>query len=208
MQSFARFFRRRAGNSKEKENNIVMKTLIIFGGARENGKTMQMVNYFLERLGGEQQRLDCYSLKISPCMDCRRCQTQNNCAIHDDMQKYYELIDEADNIVFAAPIYFYSTPGPMKVFIDRLQLYWASRIRKDRGNYPRKTGTILLSAGAPDFKDQFTAALLEINAVFHELNVENVGTVLMGSADRTELSDRTEIIEQLDQAAGKMKRGR
>ena len=183
-----------------------MKTLIIFGGARKRGKTMQMVDYFLEQLGGEQQRLDCYSLKISPCMDCRRCQTQNTCAIQDDMQKYYKWINEADNIVFATPIYFFSTPGPMKIFIDRLQVYWASRIRKDGENYSIKKGVILLSGGAPDFKDQFTAALLEINAVFHELNVENVGTVLMGNADKTVLCDRAEILEQLDQAAQKMKK--
>ncbi|MEL7608695.1 MAG: flavodoxin family protein [Bacillota bacterium] len=118
-----------------------MKTLIIFGGARKKGKTMQMVGHFLERVGTEQRMLDCYSLRISPCRDCRRCQTQNACAIHDDMQQYYQLIDEADNIVFAAPVYFYSTPGPMKVFIDRLQLYWASGIRKDRGKLSPQKGS-------------------------------------------------------------------
>ncbi len=182
-----------------------MKTLVIFGGARKRGKTMQMVDYFLERIGGDQQRLDCYSLKISPCMDCRRCQTQNNCAIRDDMQEYYKLIDEADNIVFASPIYFYSTPGPMKIFIDRLQLYWASCVRNDGEQYSRKKGAILLSAGAPDLENQFGGALLEISAVFHELNVENVGTILMGNADRTDFYGRNEIHEQLDQAAQRMK---
>ena len=166
-----------------------------------------MVDYFLEKLGGDQQRLDCYSLKISPCMDCRRCQTQNTCAIRDDMQKYYKLIDEADNIVFASPIYFYSTPGPMKIFIDRLQLYWASCVRNDREYYSRKKGAILLSAGAYDLENQFDGALLEIKAVFHDMNVENVGTILMGNADRTNVCDRNEILEQLGQAAQKMKGG-
>lgn len=39
------------------------------------------------------------------------------------------------------------------------------------------------------------------------MNVENIGTVLMGNADRTELSDRADILEQLEQVAEKMKKG-
>lgn len=182
-----------------------MKTLVLFGGARKNGQTMRMLEHFLARLGGEQERLYCYALHISPCVDCRHCQTEKACAIRDDMQEYYKKIDAADNIVFATPVYFFGVPGPLKTLIDRLQVYWSGTVRGDKDTYPPKKAAILLSAGARPFPDQFTAALLEINAALRELNAENLGEVLLPDSDRTGIADRPDLTDALDRLADAMK---
>jgi multimeric flavodoxin WrbA len=39
------------------------------------------------------------------------------------MKKLYNLVEEADGIIFVTPIYWYNVPGPLKNFIDRLTVF-------------------------------------------------------------------------------------
>ena len=48
-----------------------------------------------------------YFCNIKPCVDCRYCWTRPTCSINDDMQNVILMINEADNIVIASPLYFF-----------------------------------------------------------------------------------------------------
>mgnify|MGYP000273116451 CR=1 FL=1 len=92
-----------------------MKTLVITGAARKNGHTNQMVKLFLDTLGGEYTIIDAYRAEnIAPCKDCRYCWHKKGCSIHDGMDEVYRLLEEADNVVLASPMYFHSITGKMK----------------------------------------------------------------------------------------------
>ena len=83
-----------------------MKTLVITGAARKNGHTNQMVQLFLDTLGGEYTIIDAYRAEnIAPCKDCRYCWHKKGCSIHDGMDEVYRLLEEADNVVLASPMY-------------------------------------------------------------------------------------------------------
>ena len=71
-----------------------MKTLVIFGAARQKGHTKQMVDLFLEHLDGEKEIIDAYRTDVKPCMDCRYCWKTKACAIKDGMQEIYQKIEE------------------------------------------------------------------------------------------------------------------
>ena len=99
-----------------------MKTLVITGAARKNGHTNQMVQLFLDTLGGEYTIIDAYRAEnIAPCKDCRYCWHKKGCSIHDGMDEVYRLLEEADNVVLASPMYFHSVTGKLKALIDRFQ---------------------------------------------------------------------------------------
>ena len=70
-----------------------MKTLVIFGAARQKGHTKQMVDLFLEHLDGEKEIIDAYRTDVKPCMDCRYCWKTKACAIKDGMQEIYQKIE-------------------------------------------------------------------------------------------------------------------
>lgn len=175
-----------------------MKTLVFFGGARKKGNTMKMVDFLLDRIEGEKEIIYCYDLKVSPCIDCRYCLKHNTCSIKDGMIEIYAKIEEADNIILAAPTYLYGAPGPMKVMLDRFQVYWAQVIRGDKPEVFVKKGVILVSGGGPRFENQFTGIGLELADSLHVCNVTEVGRVLMDDADRMKsLDERPEIKEEL-----------
>ena len=53
------------------------------------------------------------------------------CAIDDDMQEIYELIDAADEITVVSPVYFAGPPSQLKALLDRLQPYYWTNARAE-----------------------------------------------------------------------------
>jgi len=108
-----------------------MKTLIINGSPRKNGNTVTLLNELKKHLNGEVFQVDTYYANSAPCNDCRHCWTNAECIIKDEMQDVYKMIDEADNIVIASPIYMGNLTGSLLNWASRLQYFWVSRrIRK------------------------------------------------------------------------------
>lgn len=182
-----------------------MQTLIFFGAARKNGHAKQMLDLFCKHLDGGREIIDAYrETNIAPCKDCRYCWKVRECAIKDDMQKWYKKIDESDRIVIASPIYFHSFPGPLKVVFDRLQVYWASKVRRDREKTSPKHGAILMVGGAPEYKNQFLGAQLTAEGVLADLNAHSLGTVCMPNSDHDSLTARPDIAKQIIALAEQM----
>lgn len=179
-----------------------MKILAFFGGARKKGNTMAMLNYLLDQLDGEKEIINCYSLSVSPCIDCRYCLKHRACSIKDGMVDIYKKVDEADIIIFASPVYIFGVPGPMKVMLDRFQVFWASIVRGDKPEKYDKKGAFIMSGGGPLFENQFTAGSLELSEALEISNVEKVGQVLMDDADIVKnLDQRPEIKKEIDEIA-------
>lgn len=181
-----------------------MKTLIFFGAARLKGHTKEMVDVLASHLEGEVEIIDCYRTSVAPCKDCRFCWHKKGCSIKDDMQEIYKKIDEADNIVMASPMYFHTVTGPMKVMIDRMQIYWASHVRKDKPEQPIKKGGIIMVGGAPDFEIQFNAGKQVLTSLLADLDATCEGIVTFANSDHEKIQDRPQVIEGLKALANKL----
>lgn len=181
-----------------------MKTLIFFGAARKEGNTKELINTFISELDGEVEIIDAYRTEVAPCNDCRYCWYKRGCSIKDTMQDIYKKIDEADNIVIASPMYFYTVPGPLKTIIDRFQVYWAGVLRKDHPEIGTKKGAILMCGGARPFKNQFLAGEIVLKAVLSDLSAECLGIVTSTYTDKVPVSQNEEVKSQIRNLAKKM----
>ena len=174
-----------------------MKTLVIIGAARKNGHTRQMVDLFLEHLDGEKEIIDAYRTEVKPCVDCRFCWKKKECAIKDGMQKIYQKLEEADNIILASPMYFHSITGRMKSLIDRFQVYWAGHVRNDMPETFLRKGAILMVGGAPSFENQFLGGEIVLKNLLNDLSTECLGQVCLPNSDRDSLETRKDIADQV-----------
>lgn len=181
-----------------------MKTVVFYGSARKNGNTKDLLNSFFEKLKGNVEVIDAYRTEISPCIDCRYCWENRGCSIDDKMQDIYPLINKADNIVFAFPVYFSNAPGPLKNIIDRCQVYWASQLRGDQFKVGSKKGVILLCGGAPSFNKQFTAAEIVLKGLFGDFEAEIVGKVYVPNTDKVKVQDNKNAKEKAGKIAEKL----
>lgn len=182
-----------------------MKTLILTGSPRKKGHTAELTEYLAARLDGEVEILSLdHRTDIMPCRDCRYCFTHRACCIQDPMQEIYQKLEEADRILFAAPVYFYNIPGSMKAVLDRLQVYWAAAVRGDRSSM-EKRGGIVLVGGAPESPRQFDGAVQTLHYMLEDLGAVCAGVVTMGGSDKAGLSDRQDIQDALEELAQKLK---
>ena len=65
--------------------------------------------------------VDIARLNIGPCRACMGCRKNKDgrCVLQDDMGQFYPMLEEADVLVFASPVYWFNLCGQIKQFIDR-----------------------------------------------------------------------------------------
>jgi len=74
-----------------------------------------------EKLGHSVRRFDAAMLNIGGCRACETCyKTGKACSFDDDFNTIAPALSEADGVVFAMPVYWYSIPAQIKGVIDRM----------------------------------------------------------------------------------------
>ena len=101
-----------------------MKITVITGSPRKSGNTFAMVESFIksaEKKGYEVKRFDAAMMNIGGCHACMSCfKTGKACSFNDDFNIIAPHILDADAVVFAMPVYWYSIPAQIKGVIDRI----------------------------------------------------------------------------------------
>jgi multimeric flavodoxin WrbA len=103
-----------------------MKVLVIFSSPLKESNTSllaaRLVTDLRKRRDYDVKTLDAAYLKIGGCLACDNCYKTPSkpCIFQDDFNKTVPLIEEADIIVFAIPVWWYSLPSKVKALIDKL----------------------------------------------------------------------------------------
>ena len=99
------------------------KVLVLSGSPRKNGNSEILCDQFINGASEEGHSVEKIFLgdkKINYCIACGSCQRNNGVCIHkDDMAEILEKMIEADVIVMASPVYFYTMDAQVKTLIDR-----------------------------------------------------------------------------------------
>lgn len=181
-----------------------LQTIILFGSPRRSGSTHYLAKALESALPGHVTAISAYDTKVSPCTDCRYCWRHPACAIRDSMSDVYEAINGSDCIVVASPIYFHSLPGPLKALVDRCQVYWAERLRKDGFGRRKRSGTGVFVGGAPPFERQFLGGELVVDGLLRELGAEAVSGLRYADSDRNPLAQRPGIQRDIGDLAQRL----
>lgn len=103
-----------------------MKVLAINGSPKgEFGNTEVILKPFLEGCAEASAEIETIYLKekyIKHCSGCFTCwtKTPGKCIHKDDMEELLDKISQADIMVYATPLYYYTVTGFMKDFMDRM----------------------------------------------------------------------------------------
>ncbi len=96
--------------------------MIISGSPRKGGNSDILCDRFMQgamESGNTVEKVFLHDLKIGHCMACYGCRGTKKCVQKDDMEALLEKMIEADILVLATPVYFYSMDGMLKTMIDR-----------------------------------------------------------------------------------------
>lgn len=103
-----------------------MRILTIMGSPRETGNTATVLGWLedeLKRKGHEIDRANVAGMDIGGCVSCYKCQSPDvhfECARKDDGTEILDNLKTVDAIVVGTPLYCWTFPGQLKLFIDRL----------------------------------------------------------------------------------------
>jgi len=103
-----------------------MKVVSFLGSPRKKGNTAALLESVVNGMKSsgniENEHFFLHEKNIKPCNGCNSCKNNDSgkCIISDDMARIYPVIERADVIILATPIYWWSVTAQMKLLIDRL----------------------------------------------------------------------------------------
>ena len=181
------------------------KVLILKGSPRKNGNSSILADQVA--LGAREKGAEIASFRIDemdirPCDACDFCQDTNGiCVIQDDMQTLYPKIQQADTIVIANPIYWFTINAQIKLCIDRW--YAFEPIKKEV--WPGKKIGIILTYGDSDpYNSGAVNAIHTFQSMFDYLGAEIVGIVYGSASDIGDVEKQPELMEKAYHLADKL----
>lgn len=169
-----------------------MNVLILQGSPRANGNTAWMAEEFrkaADAAGHTVTLVDVAHKKIAGCMACEYCHGKGNgaCVQKDDMQELYPLLAEAEVLVLASPVYYFTMSAQIQAPIQRIY----------NMNKPPKVKKVatLLSSYSPDVYD---GAVGEYHGIRSYWGVEDAGIVTAKIDEQKTEAIRAKILELVE----------
>lgn len=155
------------------------KIVILNGSPRKNGNTSVLCDAFTDGAqssGHTVNRFDLQSMNIHGCLGCMKGgkDTASPCVQKDDMDKIYPAYKDADVVILASPMYYWSVTGQLKTAFDRL---FAVAEMDEKYRNPRKD-CIMLMAAEGDSESNWKPALDYYHALLGHLGWKDCGKVL------------------------------
>lgn len=160
--------------------------LVVVGATKRKGNTDLLAESFISgaiAAGNNVHKVFLGEKNIHGCWGCNACRYNKPCVQKDDMQSIYPLIEQADTIVLASPLYYWTISAQLKAFIERFYALSMEDSSPPLGRYekyPEKNCALLLTA-ADNFFWTFEQAVSYYKfAIINYVGWHDQGMVLAG----------------------------
>jgi multimeric flavodoxin WrbA len=172
------------------------RVLILKGSPRKRGNSTllaERVAAGASEAGAAVESFDLHDMDIRPCDGCDFCQGSGECVINDDMQTLYPKLREADGIVIASPIYWFTVNAQVKLCIDR----WYALEGGGSGALAGKEFGVVLTYGDTD---PYTSGAVNAIRMFEDIcryeRASMAGFVYGSASAAGEIEAQPEILQR------------
>ncbi|BBB93510.1 flavodoxin family protein [Methylomusa anaerophila] len=162
--------------------------LVLTGSPRKGGNTDKLADAFIAgaRQAGHTTVIYTTADKsIKGCIDCQTCFKKGTpCSISDDFNEFAPLLEQADMVVFATPMYWFSFPVQLKAVIDKFYSYIISK-----RPLKIKECSLLVSGGTHD-ETVFEGIVKSYKLIAQYLNWKDSGIIIVPG-----LHDKDDILK-------------
>lgn len=167
------------------------RILMILGGGRRGGNTAQLAEAFMKgavEAGHQVETISLTETEVKGCLGCNACRYDKPCIQRDGFNSLVPKIKEADLIVFASPLYFWTFSAKLKAFVERFYCIAQKDENPPHGRYekyPIKDAALLMTS-ADDFFWTFEQAVSYYQfALIHYIGFTDKGMLLAGGCGDT-----------------------
>lgn len=162
--------------------------LVLTGSPRKDGNSDKLADAFIagaRQVGHTTVKYTTADKKIKGCIDCQTCfQNGTACSVPDDFNELAPLLEQADMVVFATPLYSFSFPSQLKAAIDKFYSYLISK-----RTLKVKECALLVSGGAKD-ETKFEGIVKSYKLIAEFLNWKDSGVIIVPG-----LHDKDDILK-------------
>jgi multimeric flavodoxin WrbA len=103
---------------------MATRIIVLLGSPRKKGNSATLAQQVIagaQAEGAQVESFFLHGMNIQPCNACDAClkTVEPACIVDDDMQILYPKLQQADVIVLASPIYWFTVSAQAKLFMDR-----------------------------------------------------------------------------------------
>lgn len=170
--------------------------LILTGSPRKGSNSGLMAEAFMR--GAQEQGhtvtlFEAAAKHIAPCKACDTCwSTGRACTFSDDFTLLEPLLEQADTLALATPLYWYTFSAQIKAAMDRLHAY----VMPNRARSLKIAQAVLLTCAASDDPGMFDGITGTFDAMLRFNQWRNAGVItvpgVLGKGDirKTNALDR------------------
>jgi multimeric flavodoxin WrbA len=182
--------------------------LILKGSPREKGNSATLADRAAagaRESGAQVESVYLHSLDIRPCDACDLCKEPGSgCVIEDDMQPLYPKLAEADAIILASPIYWFTFSAQLKLCMDRWYAFQSSNWME---LHDKSFGIILTYGDTDLYTSGGINAIHTYETMARFLHGELAGIVHASLDEVGEAEKQPALMEQAYQLGQKLGRG-
>ena len=165
-----------------------MRIIALNGSPRPGGNTELLLEEALKPLresGNVVRLFKLNTMNIKPCQDCGGCVKTGVCIYQDDMQEIYDAIREADRVILASPVFFYSISAQAKAMVDRCQSFWCEKylLKKSIPAGPDGRKGLFLLVGGMKKDDGKHSAEAVVKGFFRTISIPEHESLFFGGVD-------------------------
>jgi multimeric flavodoxin WrbA len=174
------------------------QVMIVVGSPRKKGNSSTLAKQVAAgaRAGGAKvETFFLHGMNIKPCNACDSCRKKGDmeCVIQDDMQILYPKLKDADAVVIASPIYWFTVSAQTKLFMDR---WYALGSDEDYALAGKKFGIVLVYAGEDPFVSGAVNALRTFQDALGFIGAQIVGMVYGSAWKAGEVRKNSALMEE------------
>jgi multimeric flavodoxin WrbA len=162
--------------------------LVLTGSPRKGGNTDKLADSFItgaKQAGHVIEKYITADKNIKGCIDCQTCFKKGTaCSIPDDFNELAPLLEQADMVVFATPMYWFSFPVQLKAAIDKFYSYLISK------RTLKIKECVLLATGGSKDEIMFEGIVKSYKLIAEFLNWKDGGVIIVPG-----LHDKDDILQ-------------
>ncbi|RLC68432.1 MAG: hypothetical protein DRH97_03120 [Chloroflexi bacterium] len=150
--------------------------------------------------GADVELLDLPKMDIKACDGCDAChgRSSKGCIIRDDMQALYPKLRQADIIIMASPVYWFTFTAQIKLFMDRWYGLWGAEGEPFEGVpfRDKRVGVILTGEGRDPFESGGINAIRTLQDTFTYLGSPPIRVVYGSAGKAGEIRGNEEVMSR------------
>lgn len=189
---------------------MAKQVIVVSSSPRRNGNSAALAERAAEGArarGAKVETIHLDGLTCAPCNACDACQsaTGSDCIIDDDLTSLLPRIRQADALLIAGPVYWFTFAAQTKLFIDRV--FYALNGPQGHALKGKPLGLLMTYGDVDPYASGAVNALRAFEDICRFIGAPVAGFVYGSATDAGDIEDQPDVLQQAYRLGEKLASG-